>query len=107
MTEQDREYLETIRGQLRCDRISPGTVQWVNSEVWKLLAIIDRLDKQLAGLLEAGEPFGKLILKLSWDGGAVSDETEFCLLRSPVADFTAGQIRRLAKAMKEVKDDKH
>lgn len=51
--EQDKEYVEKIRRSLLSNRLVP--TQWVDSDVWKLIALINRLEAEKAELLEAVE----------------------------------------------------
>lgn len=57
--EHDREHVKTVCGQLRCDGITPGAVSWVNSDIWKLVAIIDRLEALVAAARAEAFAYGR------------------------------------------------
>lgn len=48
LKEQDNEHVEKIRGQLRGNRL--GADHWVDSDMWRLLAIIERLEVEITSL---------------------------------------------------------
>ena len=87
MTEQEIKYIESARhSKLK--------------KVHRLLAIIDRLDKQLTEIKEAGEPFSNIRERI-YDH--VSDD--HVLMTWLSVTITAGTIRSLAEALKGVKDE--
>lgn len=117
MKEQDHKYILGIKTALKREPDEASILV-----VKRLLTIIDRLDKQLANLVEVGEPFGKV-------AELISDATRQELwvhTQNPKPDvplvFTIGRakrdpydvaqvilleknFRRLAQALKGVKDD--
>ena len=95
MNKQDREYIEDIAKQMgQMPEIFSASV------VMKLWGIIDRLDKQLTEIVEAGEPFSNIRERI-YDH--VSDD--HVLMTWLSVTITAGTIRRLAEALKGVKDE--
>jgi len=101
MNEKDREYLKTVN--LELSKL-PETVSSMIAE--KLLSIIDRLNKRLTKVKEAGEPIlnGLKFYKTCPDDIQLSVvETKI----TEIAEFTVGHLRRLDKALKEVKHGEH
>lgn len=105
MTERDRKYIEEVGKQL-------GQMPEVfgASVVIELLVIIDRLDKQLTELKKEGKPveiFAAHIEPTRRDDSII-DSTRLqsdrqCAGELGVVSLRVGNIRRLAKALKEVK----
>ena len=101
MNEQDRKLLNKIR-----DRLGAYGDEWPESMVIGCLGIIDRLSKQLTEVKEAGEPFRKVAARIE----AHLSDCWIIYSTSPLGDgeivnLQVGDIRRLDKALKEVKDE--
>lgn len=97
MTKQDREIVEQIRGEgVYGNSFTVG-------QVHDLIDIIDRLDTQLVEIKEAGEPFVEFGKHFPQEDDDY--EAAYVIYAGSEAKLTAGNFRRLAKALKEVTCD--
>lgn len=97
MTEQERMEVEDTRN---C-----GWESYTNQAVMKLIEIIERLDKQLANLVEIGEPIGRFVQHVSKKDDEHVLGTYALCPNGNWRTLTLGNIRRLEKALKEVNCD--
>lgn len=59
MNEEDRSIVEYLRKEIKSTEVLENPT-WSRNDMLELIAIIERLDEQLAGIVEAGEPFAKV-----------------------------------------------
>ena len=113
MTEQDKRIVDAASVWLESlGDVSPEFRRnWGAPTIASLIEIIHSLDKQLTGIVEAGEPIEKFVEHLEPDKiddqfvdatRLVSDRQ--CFGELGVVCLTLGQLLRLAQALKGVKD---
>lgn len=98
MNERDRERIAYIRRSINEGDCPPYCI----GPITDLFKIIERLDKQLTEILEAGGPFNKYVKQFMGLPDGTGDPG-FYEGGEPL--LTAGDFRRLAQAMKGVKDE--
>ena len=100
MNERDREYIEDIAKQMGQ---MPDTFD--ASVVMKLWGIVDDLDKQLTEIVEAGEFIDELVQLADKADKADDDYWLMDSYGGHISEVEIGQLRRLAEALKGVKDE--
>jgi hypothetical protein len=94
MDERDKRFVEGMRSRGDEDKA-----------IYNLLGIVDDLDKQLTAIKDAGKPFRIFVSNMESN---IEDTWMLCetrLWRQPQKTLLlAGQIRRLAEALKGVEE---
>lgn len=102
-----KRYKNWRRDRSQKDYVGPHfrhhDADWLVDELERQLDRNNKLDKQLTELKEAGEPFEEFVKHFPQEDD--NSEATYVLYAGIETIITVGEFRRLAEALKEVKDE--